>query len=246
MAKPATRKAPSDPNRTKLIRAIRAACARKGIDDEDRRAIMADIVPGKRSMSDMTPGQLGKLLDHLNRDWRGPNPDRAHIGKIRALWWSLYWTGQIHKPNDEALSSFVKRQTGIEHLRFLDHRKANSVIEALKSWLERAGVMWWSDDEVADSGFDRPKADRLAVLRQLAHLAQSVAMGDIMQWARVPLRTTVPPKPEDLNCRELDDVIRYVGKNYRLRAWRDGDIAAAEASEATERDAAAEAADAGQ
>lgn len=148
MAKPATatrtgRKSGSVPDsRTKLIVAIRAACRRKGMDDDDRREIQRDII-GKASLSDMTPAELGRMLDHLNRDWTGPaNNGRAHLGKIRALWWSLYWLGEVHRPDDEALTAFVKRQTGIEHLRFLDHMQAPSVIEALKSWLERAGVNW--------------------------------------------------------------------------------------------------------
>lgn len=225
MSKPATRRAasPADANRTKLIRAIRAACARKGIDDEDRRAIMAEVVPGKTSMSDMNAGQLGKLLDHFNRDWRGPNPDRAHIGKIRALWWSLFWIGQIHEPNDAALSSFVKRQTGIEHLRFLDHRKAASVIEALKSWLERAGVMWWSDEEAELSRFDRAKADRLAVLARLEQLGEAAAMGPVMEWVFARLSVPRDSDYRALNNRELDEAIRHYGRHYRMRACRESD-----------------------
>lgn len=148
MAKPATasrarRKSFSAPDsRSKLIIAIRAACRRKGLDDDDRRELQREAT-GKASLSDMTPAELGRFLDHLNRDWTGPADNgRAHLGKIRALWWSLYWLGEIGRPDDEALTTFVKRQTDIEHLRFLDHMKAPSVIEALKAWLERAGVTW--------------------------------------------------------------------------------------------------------
>lgn len=162
MAKPATtpRRAPrSAPDaRGKLIIAIRAACRRKGLEDDDRRDLQRELV-GKASMSDMTPAELGRFLDHLNRDWTGPADNgRAHLGKIRALWWSLYWLGEIDRPDDEALTVFVKRQTGIEHLRFLDHMKAPSVIEALKSWLERAGVNW--ELHQAPVYFERYAAER--------------------------------------------------------------------------------------
>lgn len=155
MAKPATasrtrrRSGSVTDSRSKLIIAIRAACRRKGLDDDDRRALQREAT-GKASLSDMTPAELGRFLDHLNRDWRGPSDNgRAHLGKIRALWWSLYWLGEIDRPDDEALTVFVKRQTGIEHLRFLDHMKAPSVIEALKSWLQRSGVTWWGPEEIA-------------------------------------------------------------------------------------------------
>ena len=126
-------------NRSKLIGAVRSACKRLGIEDDDRKALQLERT-GKRSMSDMSIAELGDLLTHFNRDWK--LPDRPVSGKVRALWWSLYWLGAHDRPDDEALGAFVKRQTGIAHLRFLDHRQAPAVIEALKSWLTRIGVTW--------------------------------------------------------------------------------------------------------
>src|SRR3546814_5673177 len=98
---------------------------------------------------------------------------RAHVGKIRALWWSLYWLGAIEDPKDRPLDAFVKRQTGMSSLRFLDHRKAASVIEALKSWAAREGVRWPTAERLEDlrqtnRGIDSGCLDRHAVLAAIA------------------------------------------------------------------------------
>ena len=127
--------------RTRKMRAVLAACRRLGIDDDARKELQLEVI-GIGSLADMDERQIGRLLDHLNRDWKGSTTDRAHIGKVKALWWSLYWLGAIDEPGDRGLSGFVKRQTGIASLRFLDHRHAHSVIEAIKAWLEREGVIW--------------------------------------------------------------------------------------------------------
>lgn len=127
--------------RKKLIGAVRAACSRLGIADADRRAAQEELI-GKASMSDMSAAELGRLLDHFNRGWSGSSTARPHVAKVRALWWTLYWLGAVDEPADHAIDAFVKRQTGIAALRFLDHVHAAPVIEALKSWAAREGVKW--------------------------------------------------------------------------------------------------------
>ena len=70
--------------------------------------------------------------------------------------------------------------TSIQLLREqFDHRGAMPVIEGLKAWLEREGVMWWSVEQLAGvvatgamtsagTAFSQAEADRHAVLDQLA------------------------------------------------------------------------------
>ncbi len=159
---------PADRGRNRIIIAIRAACRRQGIDDDTRKDIQSDMI-GKASMSDMSLAELGRLLDHFNKGWKGPMGHRAHIGKIKALWWSLFWLGAIDDPDDRAISAFVERQTGVSSLKFLDHRKAHSVVEALKGWLERVGVEWPDADKISriaayTPGFSDQMAERHAVL----------------------------------------------------------------------------------
>ncbi len=60
--------------------------------------------------------------------------------KARALWAALANAGQVHTDTDAALMAYVKRQTHLEHWRFLNGHQVNSVIEALKRWCVRTGV----------------------------------------------------------------------------------------------------------
>ncbi|MDD4617253.1 MAG: DUF1018 domain-containing protein, partial [Alphaproteobacteria bacterium] len=46
--------------------------------------------------------------------------------------------GEVHDSGEEALLAFVRRMTGIDSLAWLIPQRANTVIEALKSWLARA------------------------------------------------------------------------------------------------------------
>lgn len=150
---------PQDPRR-RLQRALMAACRKRGIDDDTRRDLIEQIT-GKRSSKDLTLPEFGQVLDRINRGAggnrarpdqadkpakpkRASRPESVHPvhGKIRALWWTCYWLGLVDLPgeNDQAIDAFVRRQTGIDALRFVTHRQAPAVIEALKDMARRAGV----------------------------------------------------------------------------------------------------------
>lgn len=132
--------APAASGRSAMIRGIHAACRKLGLDDDARRDVQLGAT-GKTSITDMDAGELRLVLDRLNRDTR-PAADRPHIGKVRALWWTLYWLGAVEQSDARAIDAFVRRQTGMAALRFLDHRQAHSVIDALKLWAAREGVQW--------------------------------------------------------------------------------------------------------
>lgn len=211
-------------SRVKLLRAVRAAANRIGIEDDDRKALQKELT-GKASLADMTPAELGKMLDHFNRDDKGRglggSQTRPHISKVRALWWTLYWLNEVDSPNDKALDAFVRRQTGIAALRFLDHRNAPSVIEALKRMAERAGVNWPAADDVriapCNPGCTQAHLDRHAVLTVLWRrlIDEGVVHGmHYVEWLRKALGGLV------LNhycwsARDLDEGIRILGKKYR-------------------------------
>lgn len=198
-------------SRVGLIRAVRAACRAQGIEDDDRRALQVEIT-GKASLGDMTPAEIGRVLDRLNRNRAAPMAHRAHVGKIRALWWSLYWLGAIDDPGAKALDAFVKRQTGRQSLRFLGHQQAPSVIEALKAMIAREGVIWpKASDAIADrravldalwaKRCDQAGMPRLADKRGLG-MAVGPLLGD-------------RPDPDEWTAHELDAAIKGVGKAYR-------------------------------
>jgi len=218
-AQPSRRPAGNDP-RTRKIRAIMAACNRLGLD-EDARRDRIEQVSGQRSLSRLTDGQLGKLLDALNGGWKPGRADRPHLGKIKALWWSLYWLGEIDEPGDSALNAFVKRQTGLSALRFVDFRYAPSVIEALKSWLERAGVEWPTAEQTASLQVRRPtftatQHERTAVVHaQKALIARRGHSfpGHYVTEFMVGLERlqTGTFSILDLEVPELDGLIRHLG-----------------------------------
>lgn len=187
-------------SRRKLMGAVRAACKRLGLDDDARRDVQLGLV-GKASMADMSFAELGQLLDRLNRDWKGPSGHRAHIGKVRALWWSLYWLGAVEEPKDSAIDAFVRRQTGVSALRFLDHRSAPAVIEALKSWAEREGVEWATKPD--------DLADRRAVVSALALKLGAHATGQLLVDAGLGAPNS------DWSHHQWDAAIKVLGKRLR-------------------------------
>lgn len=194
-------------SRAKLMGAVRAACARQRISDEDRRAIQLEET-GKASLADMSLAEIGKVLDRLNRDWRGPMGHRAYIGKIRALWWTLYWIGAIDEPNDPALEAFIFRQTGKARLPFLGNKEAYKVIEALKAWAAREGVSWPASHDADD--------DRRAVVRALwTRLSdlRLVRSSGCETYLKASLR--IEHGFDAFTARELDAAIRLLGKRIR-------------------------------
>lgn len=195
-------------SRRKMMGAIRAACARIGLDDDARKDVQFGVT-GKASMKDMDLAELGRVLDRLNKDWKGPNGHRAHIGKVRALWWTLYWLGAVDDPRDRTIDAFVRRQTGIAALRFLDHTKAPAVIEALKGWAAREGVAWPQGDPDL-------LADRHAVVAALWRALRDhelVAARDAGAYAAATL--AVAADPMRWSAHELDAVIKLLGKRLR-------------------------------
>jgi len=208
----------ADDGRTRMMRAVRAACKSRMIDDESRKAIQLREI-GKASMSDMTAQELARLLDHLNKGRRAPMGHRSHVGKIKALWWTLYWLAEIDDPGDGAINAFVERQTGTSALRFLDHRKAASVIEALKGWAGRAGVNWPGADSteaiaLISPGFTDQLHDRHAVLSAIGgKLQHAGALGDYFEYVRAALH--LPLHQWNWSARELDTAIRMLGKKLR-------------------------------
>ncbi len=137
---------------TSSTAAIHVAKKQLGLDDETYRAKLT-VITGKSSTKDMSEDERQKVLKVLRRDGFTPierRPDGRqklsgkYAKKLQALWIAAWNLGLVDKRDDAALIAFVKRQTGIDHTRFLVYAEdANKVVEALKGWLKReAGVMF--------------------------------------------------------------------------------------------------------
>lgn len=136
------------------IAAMHVAKKQMGFDDDTYRAKLARIT-GKRSAKDMTEDERQKVLAVFRNEGFAPasasrradgrqKPTGRYAKKLQALWIAAWNLGIVRERDDAALIAFVKRQTGIDHTRFLVHADdAGRAIEALKSWMRReAGVSY--------------------------------------------------------------------------------------------------------
>lgn len=134
---------------TSSIAAIHVAKKQLGLDEDTYRAKLNNIT-GKSSVKDMTESERQRVLTVLRNDGFKPaeGKDRVkgltgkYAKKLQALWIAGYNLGVVNDRRDSALLAFVKRQTGLDHTRFLHYPDdSRAAIEALKGWLKRdAGV----------------------------------------------------------------------------------------------------------
>jgi hypothetical protein len=150
-----------DNSRQAQLAAIHIAQKALGLGKDDAEALKRSVT-GVASAGAMTFVQRRKYLAHLSglqasqARARGDRPAHDPIrpavqrsqadagdgrwGKARVLWQALACNGQVRIDTDAALMAYVKRQTGLEHWRFLNDAQVNTVIESLKRWCVRAGV----------------------------------------------------------------------------------------------------------
>lgn len=127
------------------IAAIHADAKRLGMDDASRRDLM-EAIAGKRSAADLTAAEAEAVIRRMKGLGGRPLSAQA-AGKyapiLRALWLAAYHLGAVRKRDDRALHAFIRRQTHIDHTRFLtEWTQANQSIIAIKAMCERAGVEW--------------------------------------------------------------------------------------------------------
>lgn len=140
-------------------KAIYAGCRALGLDEDTRRDLY-ERVTAKRRLREMAPREKAAVVEELRRlGFRvGPGGgarrklDGPYAAKLQALWISAWNLGLARSREDAALIAFVKRQTGLDHTRFVrEQADAMRVVEGLKAWLARdGGVDWtltaWDDD----------------------------------------------------------------------------------------------------
>lgn len=128
------------------IQLIHVAKQQLGLDDETYRAMLWAVARVKSSTELDFAGRK-KVLDHLKacgfkvvakaKPQSRALADDGQSKKIRSLWLELHTAGKVHNPDESALAAFVKRQTKVAALQWLNTREASAVIEELKKWLAR-------------------------------------------------------------------------------------------------------------
>lgn len=202
-----------------LIRAIHA-CRRKvqGLEDEESWRSFLLQHGARRRLSEMDGQQLGRVLDALHAAGaprvpgkgagtrRLADDDQARM--IRGLWLELRDLDELRDASEEALARFVLRQTGVSALQWLGPRQANSVIEALKKWVERA-----RDQHAADleAGPERVVEQLWAWLRSEGEVTAAPALASAETWGRKVTGLNSFAEYEPRHWRRLI---------ARLRHWR--------------------------
>jgi hypothetical protein len=132
------------------LAAIHVAKKQLGLDDETYRAVLMRVA-GKASAGDMTEAERQRVVDELRRQGfkrAGKGLEGPFAKKLQALWIAAWNLGLVRDRRDVAMLSFVKRQTGIEHTRFLrDPADARKAVEALKGWMAREAKVDWTDGD---------------------------------------------------------------------------------------------------
>lgn len=139
--------------------AIHVARKQLGMDDDTARDLY-ERVTGKRSLRAMSEPERNQVVaEFRKRGFKAASNGRKKLtgkyaAKLQALWIAGYNLGIVRNRDDAALIAFVKRQSGLDHVRFLQSAAdARSAVEALKSWLTREGGVDWSEHQ-----FDPPYA----------------------------------------------------------------------------------------
>ena len=141
-------------NKARLIRLIHVARRDLAMADDTYRAILKDLT-GHASSKDCNGWQLEKVVDHMKRAGfkvRAPSKSAAATGrslahggrysKVRAVWLQLHAWGGIDNPSEAALAAYVKRQAGVDDMRWADLPRGHGIkiLEGLKKWAARVGL----------------------------------------------------------------------------------------------------------
>lgn len=149
---------------TSSLAAIHVARKQLGLDDDTYRAKLKNIT-GKTSAKGMSEEERQTvLMVFRNEGFKPADAARPANGrpqltgkyakKLQALWIAAWNLGIVEKRDDAALVTFVKRQTGIDHTRWLHYSEdATKAVEGLKGWIARAGGVEWA--KKADAWQDR-------------------------------------------------------------------------------------------
>lgn len=138
---------------TNHIAAIHTLKHRLGLSDDDYRALLVQLT-GQRSSKDMNQGQRRAVREHLAalavklgvaRPQHNAKSTFAQARaaasprerKVWALWHQLHRDGVVANASAPALNAWVKRQAGVDALRFCSDAQLDALIEALKRWMNR-------------------------------------------------------------------------------------------------------------
>ncbi|MDR1890122.1 MAG: regulatory protein GemA [Zoogloeaceae bacterium] len=126
--------------RLKKLRAIRHA-GRPPMDDAAYRALLMRTAGVESSTRITRIDQADAVIAEFRRLGVGAHPRRALDAvdrKIWSLWQQLADAGLVRDRSMRGLRHWVKRQTNVDAIEFLNRAQEDAVIESLKKWLRRS------------------------------------------------------------------------------------------------------------
>ncbi|QXL84101.1 regulatory protein GemA [Comamonas sp. NLF-1-9] len=127
------------------LAAIHVLKHKLAMSDDDYRALLLHLT-GYSSAKALSASEQARVRRHLQKlaePAQATTPDRAVWDatpmerKVWALWKQLGRDGIIADTSAPALRAWIKRQNGMEDLRFCDWPQLSRLIEALKRWQQR-------------------------------------------------------------------------------------------------------------
>lgn len=138
-----------------LYRTIHGCARAAGLDEEAQRDVY-ERVTGLRSLSSMSADQKRAVAAEMKRlaprrqgkaGGKGLAP-RADLRLVHVLWRELGKADVLRDPGRKGLNRFIRSRFGkswgadlIDIDMLTDHRQIDDVIQALKAWCDRAGVV---------------------------------------------------------------------------------------------------------
>ena len=137
------------------IAAIHTLKGKLGLSDDDYRALLVNLT-GKNSSKALGVQEQARVRDHMQAlgerlgvlkptRQRSFAQTRAAASprerKVWALWNQLHRDGVIQNHSAPALNAWVKRQVGVDALRFCNTAQLDSCIEGLKAMHARGSAV---------------------------------------------------------------------------------------------------------
>lgn len=135
---------------SKHIAAIHVLKSKLALTEDDYRALLIALT-GVDSCKRMSPLQLAAVRTHLQKlaEKLGVAKPASGVAtsiaratpkerKVWAMWNALGRAGKLDNPSPQALQAWVKRQVGVEAVRFCNGGQLDELIESMKMWSKRA------------------------------------------------------------------------------------------------------------
>ncbi len=189
-----------------------------GLDDDSYRDLI-ERETGVRSAKGLSGTQYLKIISALDRLIpKSANPDRAtgrFARKLQALWIAGYNLGVIANRSDKSMIAFLRRQTGLDHHRFLQQAEdAEKAIDALKIWIRRST----GNDSLFRRDKDLPKAYNDFRFQICLHIWSELIAKDAAPAGNLTAYLTGrtgKDMPDSLSDREWIDLQNELGKILR-------------------------------